>query len=336
MEQVYIYNMNKRSISSKKLKELASVFESIAIILVMLMVCIKPKTYISSFSEGLQIFSGSVLPAMLPFFIFTRILYSLGWGKKMGVILGKPLNILFNAPSSSGYVFAMSLLGGYPIGAKLTESLYSSGEISTDEALKMCSFCSGAGPIFIMGTIGGVLFQSQIFALVILLSNYASCIFNGFLWRGKKKKHKPGKTFELKNSDPILDSLLSTLCVGTYIALFNLLCEVLSRIGLVNFIFTILTKTNIPYNEDVVKSILFGIIEVTKGSFTVSNLGINKLSLCLTAGITSFGGIGIICQSMNFLKKCNIKSRSFIIRKITQSIFAIITAFILSFVFGIT
>lgn len=335
---VYIC-MNKKgknTICATRLHELASFFESVAIIAMMLIICIKPSQYINSFSEGLKIFSGSVLPAMLPFFIFTRVLYSLGWGKKMGLMLGKPLSKLFNAPPSCGYVFAMSLLGGYPIGAKLTEGLYSAGEISTEEALKLTSFCSGAGPIFIMGTLGGVIFKSTRFALVILLANYLSSILNGLLWRGKRKYYSIGYGTNENNPDPIIDSIFSALCVGTYIALFNLLCEILSRIGLIDFISSSLLKINFIHNKELVEGVVFGIIEVTKGCLTLSSLGITKVSACLTAGIISFGGIGILCQSMSFLKKCKIKTWAFLLRKITQALFAILIAYLLCLAFNIT
>ncbi len=331
--------MNKKSkntLTASRLQEFGSLFESIAIISVMLIICINPSNYINSFSEGLKIFSGSVLPAMLPFFIFTRVLYSLGWGQKLGVIFGKPLSKLFNAPPSSGYIFAMSLLGGYPIGAKLTEGLYSNGEITTEEALKISAFCSGAGPIFIMGTLGGIIFKSQQFALIILLSNYISCILNGFLWRGKKKRYPHNNTFTSKPADPILDSIFSSLCVGTYIALFNLLSEILSRVGLIDYLTSALLKLDFIKSQELTQAILFGTMEITKGCLTMSSLGTTRITACTVAGLTSFGGIGILCQSMSFLKKCEIKTWAFLLRKITQALFAVITAFLLSLAFGLT
>lgn len=329
-------NKNRNTLTALKIKEIGSLFESIAIIIVMLIICIKPSIYINSFSEGLKIFSGSVLPAMLPFFIFTRVLYSLGWGQKLGLLLGKPLSKLFNAPPSSGYIFAMSLLGGYPIGAKLTEGLYSIGEITKDEALKISTFCSGAGPIFIMGTLGGIVFQSQQFALIILLSNYISCIINGLVWRGKKKLYLYNKPIASKGADPIIDSIFSTLCVGTYIALFNLLGEILSRIGLIDFITSLIMKPDFVKSQELIQAILYGSIEITKGCLTISSLGTTKLTACTVAGLTSFGGIGILCQSMSFLKKCKIKTWEFLLRKITQALFAVVTAYLLSLAFGLT
>ena len=45
----------------------------------------------------------------------------------MGKLLKKPISRLYNAPSQSGYILVMSLLSGYPVGAKLIDDFYENG-----------------------------------------------------------------------------------------------------------------------------------------------------------------------------------------------------------------
>ena len=48
----------------------------------------------------------------------------------------------------------MSILSGYPIGAKIIHDLYSKDLITEEDAKRMSIFSTTSGPIFIIGAIG--------------------------------------------------------------------------------------------------------------------------------------------------------------------------------------
>ena len=52
------------------------------------------------------------------------------------------------------FPFIMSVLSGYPMGAKVVGDLKRSGEITLREAKRLMSFCSTSGPAFMAGAVG--------------------------------------------------------------------------------------------------------------------------------------------------------------------------------------
>ncbi|MCI6976113.1 MAG: hypothetical protein MR895_02065, partial [Clostridiales bacterium] len=82
------------------------------------------------------LFWAAVLPALFPFFFFTRMLTGLGFPETVGKFFEKPVKFLFHTPPISAYIFFMSVLSGYPIGAKLISEFYKNGVINTEESKK--------------------------------------------------------------------------------------------------------------------------------------------------------------------------------------------------------
>ena len=80
---------------------------------------VDPKQCIASVHSALGMFVQSVLPALLPYFFFTKLLTSLGAARAIGDLFRRPVALLYNAPPIGGYVCLMSLLSGYPVGARL-------------------------------------------------------------------------------------------------------------------------------------------------------------------------------------------------------------------------
>lgn len=90
--------------------------------------------------DGVILFWAAVLPALFPFFFFTRMLTGLGFPETIGKFFEKPVKFLFHTPPISAYIFFMSVLSGYPIGAKLISEFYKNGVINTEESKKLLLF----------------------------------------------------------------------------------------------------------------------------------------------------------------------------------------------------
>ena len=89
-----------------------------------ILVLIDPTTYLQSALVGLELFGTKVAPALFPFFFFAGILTRCGFAEGMGRLLRRPAKLLYRVPGCGGYVWCMSILSGYPVGAKLTRELY--------------------------------------------------------------------------------------------------------------------------------------------------------------------------------------------------------------------
>lgn len=293
-----------------------------------------PKQYIASFSNGLSLFAKSVLPALFPFFFFTKTLTSLGGAKFIGKILGKPIRKAYNTPKIAGYIFAMSLMSGYPIGASVTSDFYNNKLITREDALAVTAFCSTSGPLFVLGTVNGF-FDNYKFAVLMLLTNYFSALINGFLYRNKQCENDCDFIVSKENdlSKNIRDSIASILMVGGFIALFNMIADMLSTIGILPTLGSWVDSIFSFIPDGTGYAFFVGIIEMTKGCVLLSVSGTTLTNACLCSFVLAFGGVGIAMQSIAFLQKCNVKPSEYFIRKFSQATIALILTIPLSFLF---
>lgn len=297
-----------------------------------------PGRYMKSVTDGIMLFAASVLPAMFPFFFFSKILTGLGFAEELALFTGKPVKMFFNAPDIGGYIFVMSILSGYPMGAKLIADAYESGLCTADECKALTSFTSTSGPLFVLGTIATSMFHDYKAGLIILFTHYAGALINGIIFKNRKKSApilpatSPKKSdYDTLLSDAINGSIASILAVGGYIAIFNMIITALGDVGAIALISKSLTSIKIPYA--LTEGMLSGLIEVTRGALTLSESGLTmKLIIPITAGLVSFGGLSVTLQSLTFLSKCNVKPLYYLATKGSQAIVtgilsAIITQF---------
>ena len=133
---------------------------SILIVLVMFIILSNPKRYTNGTIEGIKLFVYSVLPGLFPFMLLTKLITEIGFVEKFFSRFDKLTDFFFGTPGISLYALVMSCLSGYPIGAKIISDLYQKNAISAENARKMCAFCTTSGPIFVIGTVGTIMFNS--------------------------------------------------------------------------------------------------------------------------------------------------------------------------------
>lgn len=316
----------------------------ISIFVIMISLIVNPSRYMDSVSKGLMIFIVSVLPSLFPFFFFTKLLTALGIAGNISYYMQKPVNKLYNTAGIGGYVLIMSMMSGYPVGAKLISDLYEMNAIDTAEAKKISAFSSSSGPLFILGTIGSSIIGNYQVGLVILISHYLSSFFNGFIYRGKKQAtHKnscflPAMSYDRALSESVYNAIISILTVGSFIIIFNLVGDILTDIKVLTLLEKavefILKLLRLPTN--VARGLCYGFIEITRGNVYLSESGVSlKLIAPLATMMISFGGLGIALQSISYLSRCKISPWYYIKTKLTQSVIALIISIPLSFAFNL-
>ena len=332
---------NKKNQKRKKFIFSKNFIDSILTLIVFVIIFIiisNPEKFTSGTVSGLKLFFFNVLPGLFPFMLLTKLLTEIGLIFKTCQKFDKLSYKLFGTPGVSIYAFLMSILSGYPIGAKIISDLYLKGQISEIEAKKMSIFCTTSGPIFIIGTIGVTMFKNYKFGLILYASHIISSVLMGIIYHIlTKKKHKnlnkiviiqkPLQTFSNSNilSKCINETINSLFIVGAYITIFYLLGEILTMLKIFNLLNVIISK---PFNLFGFNSIessgfTYGILEVTRGAKVLS-ISPTPSSLILATGIVSFSGLSIIMQSMSFLKEAKIKAHNFIFSKCVHCVFSMI------------
>lgn len=302
-----------------------------------LVLILQPEKYINSALMALKLWALVVLPSLLPFFFLTLMLTKLGAIEKIALKLSPVTKFLYNASGISAFVQIMSFISGYPVGARLIAELKAENAIDEAAATKMSVFCSTSGPLFVAGSVGTVMVGNKTAGTILLLSHVLSAVFNGVLFRFYGDNRPIAPLLQKKPPQNLLadcaySASVSSITVGTLICVFYVLSDVLCDYKilyplefLLSFVF---------FDKQKAAAFSAGLIECTKGCKMLS-LTSGFLRLPLISAIIAFGGISVIAQSLAFLKSAKVKTKIFVLGKITQSVFAFLFCAVFCAVFKV-
>ena len=300
---------------------------------------VDPKKYMEVALNGILVWATNILPSLFPFMIFTKLLTSTGYVESASKIFNKPMKKYYNCPGISSYIFLMSILSGYPLGAKITADLYENGSINRTQAHRITTFTSNSGPMFIVGTVGVGMLISPFAGYIIYISHVFASLINGLLFKKYntieiiKDNLNLKKTINSKDiSENMMNGINSILLIGGYITIFFIITEVLFSLGLFIPFIKLLEFLNI--DGDLTQGFITGIFEITKGCLLISNSSVSlavKTSLCCM--IISFGGLAISFQAFAFLNKFKISKKFYYLQKISHSIISLMISLILCSLF---
>lgn len=285
-------------------------------ILCCLIMVVFPEVTATASKEAINLWLNSIVPTLLPFFIVANFL------KKTGIV---------NKISPKVYPFAMALLSGYPMGARITGDYYRDGMIDREQMKWILSYSMVTGPAFLIGAVGVEFLGSHKLGLILAVSHYLSAMVNSVFYglgSASKKPLRGNKVVRDESyynilTDAIIDSFRSIAIVLAYIIMFMIATDLLQFSGLLNFAAS-------PEMAALIK----GFLEMT--------VGCNSLLVCscsdvmkttLATFMVTFGGLSVAGQSMSMLKNCDIGFGQICKMKFTQGIISAIFAFtICSFV----
>ena len=333
-----ISNSKNNDNRQKKLK----IIFSLLILSIIVAIIAKPDLCVGSIYSGLSVWAKCVVPSLLPFI------------SKITAKTYKLNKFLFKAPKVSSYIFLMSIISGYPVGAKIISEYHKKGFISSKQACKLSTFCSTSGPLFVIGTVGTVLFGSVKLGYILFLSHILGSIFNGILYRNffvdennyfdklnynsNINKKQLEKQTENMLAESMKDTILSVLVVGGFVAISFLVIDLFLELNVFEPIIWLLSKafSFAGITKETISAVLCGIFEVSKGVVELSKLQTSKLVLSTFASfLIGFGGISIFMQAFTFLKDAKVNSKFYLLQKFTHGIFSLVLTFLLCLLFKI-
>lgn len=313
-----------------------NLFISLCVLFVIFAILLSPQKYIQVTSNAIEVWAKVLLPALLPFFIFTKLLISVGCVQDASQVFAKPMYKLYKTPPISSFVFFISILCGYPVGSKIASDLYSYGQIGKLDTQKIVTFTSNSGPMFIIGSVGIGMLHSPTLGYILYISHIIGAMLNGVVYRNKKgdntklsQKQKISETQTL--STCVNNSISSVMLVGGMIVFAFIIIEILSSLNVFYPLLNFLEKLGI--DKTITNTIIFGFFEITKGCISASALNISTIvQTCIISAIISFGGLSTVLQSMAFLQNI-VTYKFFILQKITHAILSLLVCVILCLIF---
>lgn len=275
--------------------------------------------------KGLRLWWEVVLPALLPFFVGGQMLMGLGVVHALGVMLEPMMRPVFNLPGVGGFVTAMGLASGYPIGAVLTARLRREGEITVAEGERLMSFANTADPLFMGGAVALAMFGHGNVAGALMGAHYAGALVTGFLLRFYKPgapitppspasrtpilprmgrallaaRRKDGRPFGQVLGDSVRDSMQTLLLIGGFIMIFAVIIDLLVAAGVVAAVARLLVPLLhlVGVDGSLAGSLVAGTFEITLGSqLSAEALAPLQDRLMAASAIIAWAGLSVHAQ----------------------------------------
>ncbi|MBQ8503709.1 MAG: hypothetical protein IJ491_05470 [Clostridia bacterium] len=224
-------------------------------------------------------------------------------------------------------MIVLSMVGGLPIGGKMTAEMYDKGYITKRQGQRLIMFCMNPGPAFVITTVGHYLTGSAQIGVLVFTALVISSLSVGFLTRFiysdddfEYKISKNTACTKISIKDAIVSSVTESgrgmLNVCAWVILFSCISEMIALL---------------PLNEGT-KTFINCILEVTNGC----EYAAQSQPVPVLAGIIGFSGICAHLQIMPAITKVKLPIKYFLSARIINGSLAVVITMLLLKLFPIT
>lgn len=286
-------------------------------------VFVKPAVCAAGVQTALRLCAKTLVPSLFPFLVLSGFFLRSGFCTVCGARLAPLTRRLFRLPGESAGVVLLSMLGGFPVGIKMTAQLFKDGVITQKQAQKMCLFCFNAGPAFVVSALGAGVYGSTRIGFLLYGALCLSACTLGLLLRFTDKKSAKNEPkydsrvvrvqFSAAFTKSVSDALQTTLQICAWVALFGGVSAMVEALPL----------------PESIHLLFLCITEVTNGAVAAAA----HLPLPAVAAVVSFGGLAVHCQVLADLLQCRVCAVPFFTARIGGAVLAALYCFILLKIF---
>ena len=244
--------------------------------LAMLLLLFDGQTAQAGVRQGLELCVKSVLPALLPFFLLSKILIKTLWGEKTTIL--RLIGALFCMPKGGESLLIPAFLGGFPAGVAAVGEAWQSGWLEKDTAERLLGWCGNVGPAFLFGIAAGMLPGRwsgwYLWGLLLLGALTAAWIIPG----------KISAAIPISKGDD-MDIIVQTVLTMGKICVTVVLFRVITR-----YMDVYLSLDGTP------KVLLEGMLELTNGCCDLHLVPI-RCRMAVAGILMSFGGVCVLFQT---------------------------------------
>ena len=285
------------------LKDLPKIIFTLSLLF---LIIIHPEAATKGIKSGISLLLTIIIPSLFPFLVLSSFISSSEAFRRLSSVF-RVFTTKFFKINKNGFIpVFMGLIGGYPIGAKVTADLYKSNNLTKNEAERLMLFTVNSGPAFALTAVGANMLGSTLSGAILYTSTILTSLTIGFLCRflSDKKEPEPERIITHEKSE---SNFINSVASGAD-AIINISAWVLTFACLSEIIFTfnLGEKTELFLNA---------IMEVSNGCRVCSSI----VSLPLISAILGFGGFSVICQVSPYLKACNVKLKHFLASRILNA-----------------
>lgn len=273
------------------------------------------KDVVNSFNKTLNICLYTLMPTMFLSILFSQVLINLQFEKYIPKFIINFFSYLFKINPKDVIIFMLSIISGYPNNAKM---LNNNSNLNT-----IINFTNFVNPIFLICTVGAIYLKDIHIIILIFLSHILTNIIIGIILRNKYiyNKYTVNNNTNIDFFKVYYNSLKvvanSLVLIFSNILFFSVLISLLSNI--------------LPFNN-IINSLLIGIVEFSNGIYLISNLNIDIfLKGLLIIIIITFGSFSVHMQMISINEK--IKYTKYLLYRILSIFISIILYLIFYYLF---
>ena len=183
-------------------------FLSLLFLFFTISILIFSKTNLPAIKSGLSLWANSVIPSLFQFFVATELLMHTNLFYKLGNYFNIFMKPIFNIRGEGALAFIMGIVSGYPVGAKIASNFRKNNICTKNECERLLSFTNNSGPLFIIGTVGILMYRNTMIGILLFITHILSSLSVGFLFRFWKKNEiiSEKNVYKQKSNNPQLSA----------------------------------------------------------------------------------------------------------------------------------
>lgn len=275
--------------------------------------------------EGLRVCAMSVIPALLPFMVLTKFVFS-AIPMRVPRFLDRWMRSAFSLSGNCAPALLCSFLGGYPVGVSVIASAYHSGSICKQEAEQALRFCNNSGPAFFIGVIGTLILKNTVLALWLYLIHIFTALLCGRLLSAASRqcysvRRLPEKPVPSSAafSAAIYESCTAMLQICCTVCLFSALVQLLAHLGL----FTLLARLPGPLSSAQLEAFFAGFLELSGGIMRLNGVA---GAFPAAAFLMGWGGLCVHMQAVSLWQAEGLRPRGYFSAKLLHGILSALLA----------
>ena len=236
--------------------------------------------------EAMALWAHSVAPALFPFMALIPALTDEYAMRAYERIFGRATEKCFRISARAASCVIVGLAAGSPAGAMAIERAYHAGALTKRECEIVSVLSTGAGPVFVISSVGEGMFMSALTGARMLICIWCSFFVTAFLFSrmrkgGQERGGAEGNKKTIRGA--VSEAVIGILTVAGYMTVFSVFAGWLP--------------------EEI-----YAAFEISGGCMSASRRGDGALA----AGIIAFGGLCAIAQNLSFLKKTGVRARVYV------------------------
>lgn len=268
--------------------------------------------------NGIAVSLNLIIPSLFIFMIFSNMIINSSLCK----LISRPFRLIathvFRITERQMSIVILSLIGGYPIGAKLIANEIKHDRMSPKRGTVMLSYCVNCGPAFLISGVGIGIFNNYKIGLIIFISQLVACLVVGFLASFLIKDEpnfNPKPTVKEKQSP-------STLMVNSVNEAVKALCVISGFIVAFSALMPVVAVYAETVSEEL-SMLLQGFLEVTTACAALGNSTFSN-TIVMAAAFTAFGGICVLLQVCGMLNGTGVKLKWLLISRVLYTIISVV------------